>query len=92
MLVNHTTFRSESEQEHALDLLREASGDAEEVPPPTGPTNAPTTPDAPPPDPGPVAEPVPPQEQTPPPTSPEVAGAAPEQSNAFSEPGPSAPT
>ena len=80
MIVNHITWRSESEQEHALDLLREV--DSEDVPPPAGPMNAPASP---PPsvDPGPVAEPVPNQEQTPPPTSPEVTG-SPEESNAFS--------
>lgn len=80
MLVNRTQFNSETDHDHAMDLLREIDGD--DVPPAPGPTNAPApTPDV---DPGPVAEPVPPDQQTPPPTSPEVAGAAPEESNAFS--------
>ena len=82
MLVNRTTFNSEQEQNHAMDLLREI--DSEDVPPAPGPMNQPATPEAPPPDPGPTAEPVPPEEQPEPPTSPEVTG-SPEETNAFSD-------
>lgn len=86
--MNKAQFNSESERDDAIDLLREVAdevGGADEIPPPPGAMNAPPeTPDV---DPGPVAEPVPAQEQVPPPTSPEVAGAAPEASNAFTEPG-----
>jgi hypothetical protein len=83
-LVNRTQFNSETDRDHAMDLLREIDGDA--VPPAPGPMNEPAaTPTV---DPGPVAEPVPAQEQVPPPTSPEVAGATPEATNAFTEPQP----
>jgi hypothetical protein len=88
LMVNKTAFVSEADHDEAVDLLRagaEELGVEDVVPPPRGPTNAPA--DQPRPiDPGPVAEPVPPGEQLPPPTSPEVAGAAPEESNAFTQP------
>jgi hypothetical protein len=88
LLVNKAQFNSESERDDALDLLRALADDllgagTSSVPPKPGPTNAPADP-APVVDPGVVAEPVPVEEQTPPPTSPEIAGAAPEESNAFS--------
>ena len=87
LIVQKIPFVSEADAEDALDLLRQAAeelGATGVVPPKAGPTNAPTVPpevEAP----GPVAEPVPADEQPPPPTSPEVAGAAPEESNAFSQ-------
>lgn len=68
-----------------LELLRQVGedmGSPDVVPPPPGSMNPPAeTPTV---DPGPVAEPVPANEQPPVPTSPEVAGASPEESNAFS--------
>jgi hypothetical protein len=81
-LTTQTQFNSESEREGAFDLLRAvaaAEGVEGVVPPAPGAMNAPPVEVAV--DPGVVAEPVPPAEQTPPPTSPEVAGAA--ESNAF---------
>jgi hypothetical protein len=84
-LVEKVPYLSEVEHDAELDLLRAVESDlgvSGVVAPKAGPTNAPAP--APVPPPAPVAEPVPAAEQTPPPVSPEVAGAAPEATNAFS--------
>jgi hypothetical protein len=83
-LLNKVPYHSEDEQQAELDLLRAFEsyvGVSGIVPPKAGPTNTP----APPPEvpvPGPVADPVPADQQPPPPTFPGVA--PPEDANAFS--------
>lgn len=86
-LVQKVSYLSELEHDGEMALLRvveEKLGVGGVVPPKTGPTNAPLA-EAPaaPEVPGPVAEP-PPADAPPPVTSPEIAGAQPEQTNAFS--------
>lgn len=86
--MHKVPFNSESEHDDAVELVRKVADDVgakDIVPPPPGATNAPVAPQPAVEPPGPVAEPVPAQEQVPPPTSPEVAGAAPEEANAFSQ-------
>lgn len=86
-------YLSEEARDAEMDLLRTVEaemGVADVVAPKPGPINAPVvTPVV---DPGPVAEPVPANAQPPVPTSPEVAGAAPEATNAFSGTDPGAST
>jgi hypothetical protein len=87
-LVKGAPFNAESDANEAMDQLREFAdsvGVEGIVPPAPVDQPAPAAP-APSVDPGPVAEPVPAQEQVPPPTSPEVAGATPEATNAFTQP------
>ncbi len=91
LLVTKAAYLSETERDATLELLRGVEADfgvSGVVPPAPGAMNAP--PPAPVVDPGPVAEPVPPAEQVPPVTSPEVAVADPEATNAFSGTDPSA--
>jgi hypothetical protein len=86
ILTTRAQFNSESDREDAFDLLRAvevATSVSGVVPPKPSPTNAPRAEEVAVEPPGPVAEPVPPAEQTPPPTSPEVAGAS--ESNAFGQ-------
>lgn len=88
-LLEKVPYLSEDAHEAELDLLREfesSQGVSGVVPPKAGPINAPVVPVEPPPVPGPVAEPIPADQQPPPVTSPEVAGSAPEESNAFADP------
>jgi hypothetical protein len=88
-LATRVQYNSEEEQAETMHLLRHVEEDLGAggiVPPERVDANAPAAAAAVPP-PGPVAEPVPADAQPPPPTSPEVAGAAPEQTNAFSDPG-----
>jgi hypothetical protein len=87
-LVQKVPYLSEAEHDLEFDLLRAVEsklGVEGIVPPKPGPTNQPVTPPPAVEVPGPVAEPVPPEQQTPPVASPEIAGAQPEQSNAFAD-------
>jgi hypothetical protein len=90
-MIQRAQFLTEEAREDELDLLREVEAAYDVsgvVPPKAGPINAPVEPVAEtPPVPDPVAEPVPADQQPVPPTSPDLAGAAPEETNAFADPG-----